>query len=190
MLADIDVTSWYGFLIGLAVTYLLWTSVFETGRRHLRAIKARFSPEPPAPPKPPVVVLGGPTYHYSVQPLHERRLQQEKLLTRLAVAFRIENKEALVTVTKVEAGVRRTDGREQRFEAFKAPALAPLSEAPVRNFQIDRAMFEGLVESDFKAAFIWWARFTAPDGSRWEIGYDGAADDYLEPQVVAATESS
>jgi hypothetical protein len=38
-------------------------------------------------------------------------------------------------------------------------------------------MFEGLVKSDFRQAFVWWARFTAPDSLRWENGYDGAADD-------------
>jgi hypothetical protein len=98
--------------------------------------------------------------------------------------------EALVTVRNLEAGVRRTDGREQRFEAFKAPALAPLSEAPVRNFAVDQVMFEGLAESDFRAAFVCWARFTAPDGTRWEIGYDGAAEDYLEPRGPSPTSRS
>jgi hypothetical protein len=111
---------------------------------------------------------------------------QERLLTRLNAQFLIENKEALVTVTRLEAGVRRKDGREQHFDAFNAPALAPLSEAPVRNFEVDPAMFEGLVESDFEAAFVWWVRFTAPDGTRWEIGYEGETRDYIEPRVVTA----
>jgi len=79
---------------------------------------------------------------------------------------------------------RQTGGREQRFEAFNAPALAPLEKAPVNNFEIDPTMFEGLVESDFAAAFLWWVRFTAPDGTRWEIGFDGAANDFIEPHVV------
>jgi hypothetical protein len=42
---------------------------------------------------------------------------------------------------------------------------------------VDQEMFEGLVKSDFRQAFVWWARFTAPDSIRWENGYDGAADD-------------
>ena len=48
-------------------------------------------------------------------------------------------------------------------------------------------MSEGLVESDFQALFVWWARFTAPDGTRWEIGYDGETRDYIEPRVVTST---
>ena len=80
-----------------------------------------------------MIVMGAPNYHYSCAPLHERRIEQEKLLTRLEVGFVIENKEALVTVTKLAAGVRRADdGREQQFDAFNAPALAPLHDAPVR----------------------------------------------------------
>jgi len=178
---------WYGVLAVIAAVYLLWASVIDTGHRHFRAIRSRFFPPPPVPPAAPIVVMGGPSYHYSVEPLHERRVEQEKLMTRLNVSFLIENKEALVTVTKLEAGVRRKDdGREQRFEAFNAPALAPLSNAPVNNFEVDRAMFDGLVESDFAAVFVWWARFTAPDGMRWEIGYDGETLDYIEPRVVTA----
>ena len=37
-----------------------------------------------------------------MQPLNERRIVQEKLLTRLNASFLIENKEALVTVTLTE----------------------------------------------------------------------------------------
>jgi hypothetical protein len=180
--ASFNVT--YGFVAVLAVAYLLWAAVLDTGHRHFRAIRRRFFPDPPVPPAAPVIVFGAPSFSYSMVPLHERRIEQEKLLTMLSASFLIENKEALVTVTKVEAGVRRTDGREQRFEAFKAPALAPLHTAPVNGFEVETSMFEGLVESDFKEAFVWWARFTAPDGTRWEIGYDGAANDYVEPRIV------
>lgn len=178
------IASWYGWLVIIAGAYLLWAGVIDTGHRHWRAIKSRLFPTPPAPPRAPVVVMGGPTYHYSVVPLTERRIEQEKLLTRLNVSFLIENKEALVTVTKLEAGVRRRDGREQRFQDFNAPALAPLHDAPVRGFEVDPVLFEGLVESDFRAEFVWWARFTAPDGTRWEIGFDGATNDYNEPRVI------
>lgn len=179
------IATWYGWVVIIGGAYLLWAGVLDTGHRHLQAIKSRLFPPPPPPPRAPVVVIGGPTYHYSVVPLNERRIEQEKLLTRLNVSFLIENKEALVTVTKLEAGVRRKDGREQRFQAFRAPALAPLHDAPVQNFEVDPGLFEGLVESDFRSGFVWWARFTGPDGTRWEIGFDGAADDYTEPRVIA-----
>jgi hypothetical protein len=187
MVVGFQIASWYSVLFVAAAFYVFWTAVFDTGRRHARAIKWRFFP---APPKAPIIVMGGPAYHVSVVPLHERLIEQEKPLTRLMVSFLIENKEALVTVTKLEVGARRTDGREQRFEAFKAPALAPLEKAPVNNFEIDPWMLEGLVESDFQAAFVWWVRFTAPDGTRWEIAFDGAAHDVVEPRVVPQAEAS
>src|SRR5947207_1814346 len=101
--------SWYGWLVVIAGGYLLWASVLDTGHRHFRAIKSRLFPKPPEPPRPPIIVLGAPGFSLSMQPLNERRIVQEKLLTRLNASFLIENKEALVTVTKLEAGVRRKD---------------------------------------------------------------------------------
>jgi hypothetical protein len=179
-----DLTSWYGAIAAIAAVLVFWGAVVERGHQLSRWIKARTFPEAP---KAPIVVLGAVGFGYNAVPLHERRIEQARLLTRLSAAFLIENKEAGVTVTKVEAGVRRIkDGREQRFEAFNAPALAPLEKAPVSGFELDPAMFEGLVESDFQAAFVWWARFTAPDGTRWEIAYDGAQNEYLDPKIVAA----
>jgi hypothetical protein len=185
MIASLPTGTVLGVIVALAVGYVFWAGVLDTGHRHYRAIKDRFFPDPPPPPRSPVIVLGAPTYSLSAVPLNERRAEQEKLLTRLSVAYYIENKEALVTITNVHAGVRRhADGREQRFEAFNAPALAPLEKTRVANFEVDREMFEGLVESDYKVAFVWWAHFTAPDGTRWEIAYDGATDSYPEPRVI------
>jgi hypothetical protein len=186
MVLGFDIASWYGILVPIAGVYLLWAAVIDTGHRHIKAVRGWLFPPPPV---APVLVLSAPGFHYSVEPLHERRLVQEKLLTRLSVSFQIENKEALITVRDVEAGVRRTDGREQGFDAFKAPALAPLHNAPVTGFDVDTAIFEGLVESNFQAAFVRWARFTAPDGTRWEIGYDGATGDYLEPRRISTAPS-
>jgi hypothetical protein len=187
MVVGFQLASWYGILTALAVAYLLWRGFFATLGRDIRSIRRRLSPDPPVQSKAPIVVMGGPSCSYSKVPLNERRIEQENLLTRLGVTFLIENKEALVTVTKLEAGVRRSDdGREQRFEEFKAPALAPLHDAPV-SAEVERTMFEGLVESDFQAAFVWWVRFTAPDGTRWEIAHDGAAHDFAEPRIVPQT---
>ena len=74
MIADFDWTSWYGLVIAVAGAYLFWAAVFSTGRGHVRAIKARLSPPPPT---APVIVLGGPSYHYSLLPLHERGEDQQ-----------------------------------------------------------------------------------------------------------------
>jgi hypothetical protein len=184
VLADFDWTSGYGVAVAVASGILLWAAVVSTGHGFVRAIRARFFSDPP-PSMPPAVVLGGPACDYMAWPVQVRQLERDDFLVSLKVGFLIENKEALVTVRNLEAGVRRTDGREQRFEAFKAPALAPLSNAPVTNFVVDNALIDGLGERDFRAAFVWWARFTGPDGIRWEIGFDGATNDYLEPRVIA-----
>lgn len=179
------VASWYGWLVIVLGVYVFWASVIDTGHRHARWIRGRILPPaslPPEPPRPPVVIVTGPSCSYSKVPLNERRLVQEHLLTRLSVLFEVQNKEGLVTITRLEAGARRDDGREQRFD-FKQAALEPLGKATVRA-EITRDMFEGLVESDFQAAFTWWVHFTGPDGIRWEIGYDGAAQDLLEPRAL------
>src|SRR5205085_1121857 len=104
-------------------------------------------------------------------------------LTCLAVSYLIENKEAAVTVTEVETGVRRRDdGREQRFEAFKAAALAPFEKTPVFGFVLAQEIFEGLTDPDYTSAFLFWAHFTAPDGRRWAVIYDpeGRSHDYVQ----------
>jgi len=127
----------------------------------------------PPPARSPVIVLGAPTYSYSVMTVPERRLEPKRYLTRLGVEYIIENKEATVTVTEVVTGVRRkNDGREEQFDAFKAPALAPLEKAPVRGFQLPLEIFDGLAEDDYEVAFLFWVRFTSTDVGRWEVVYD------------------
>ena len=42
MLATVDITSWYGVVAGIAVVYLLWAAVLDTGHRHVRAVKRRW----------------------------------------------------------------------------------------------------------------------------------------------------
>jgi hypothetical protein len=53
---------WYGVLAVIGAVYLFWASVIDTGHRHFRAIKARLVPELPEPPKPPIVVMGAPSF--------------------------------------------------------------------------------------------------------------------------------
>jgi hypothetical protein len=133
----------------------------------------RYFPEPPATPKPPVIVLGAPSYSISTTPINERTLTKKAYLTRLDPSYLIENKEAAITVTDVTTGARRKDdGREHTFEAFGAPALAPLEKAPVQNVSLPEDIFDGFTEQDYKEAFVFWTRFTAPGYVRWEVVYD------------------
>jgi hypothetical protein len=165
-----DLVSWYGALVAVALAYLLWASVLDTGHRHFQAIKRRL--RPPA-PESPLVVLGQPDYSFDTVTVRERRLEKRAYLTVLVVTYAIENKDAAATVTEVTTGVRRKDdGREHAFVRVKAPALTPGESASVRDFAIPKDLFDGLTDRDYYFAFLFWARFTAPGGVRWEVVFD------------------
>lgn len=173
MVLGFDLVSWYGLAGGIAAFYLLWASVIDTGHRHYKAIKRLVRPEPRPAPESPVVVLGHPSYSYDTMTFPERRLQQRNYLTQLDPSYLIENKEATITVTDVTTGARRRDdGREHAFAEFKAPAIAPGEKAPVMGVSIPQDLFDGLTDEDHEGAFLFWARFSAPGGARWEVVYD------------------
>jgi hypothetical protein len=135
MALGFDVTSWYGVVLALALAYVFWTSAFETGHRHIRAIKELVRPTPP---QAPVIVLGHPGYSYNTVPLMERRLEKRALLTRLDPYYMIENKEATITVTDVTTGVRREKMAASTSSRTSRPQRSPL--ARLRRSETSRSL--------------------------------------------------
>lgn len=188
MLIGFEFASWYAVAALVAAGYVFWSAVFAEGHKQARWLWRRVHPLPPDPPPPPprapVIVFGAVDYLPSTFAVPERRLKPRRYLSELRVRYLIENKEATVTVTNVETGARRRDdGRVERFEAFRAPGLAPLETAPAESFRLSREIIDGLADNDFEQAFVFWARYTTPDGTRWETTYDPAANDHASRTV-------
>jgi hypothetical protein len=180
-----DFTSGYAAIIYVVGGLLILVAAAEKLYGWSAALKRRLRPEPPT---PPIIVLGAPTYHISLETVRERKLTPLNYLTKLDPSYLIENKEATVTVTDVTTGVRRKDdGRQHTFGDFKAAALAPLQTAPVRNVSLPFDLFDGLTDQDYQAAFIFWAHFTAPGGVRWEVGYDPQTREHHRTQLPATS---
>jgi hypothetical protein len=177
MILGFDFTSEWATLIYVLGGALVVVAALEKVFGWFGRLRRRFRP---APPIPPVIVLGAPGYAYStVTDPSERKLEQTRYLEKLTIGYLIENKEANITVTDVETGVRRKDtDLDQHFGAFKAPALAPLEKTPVQGFEVSHEFFDGLAEDDFQQVLRLWVRFTAPDRRRWEVTYDPVARDH------------
>lgn len=170
MVLAVNFASWWAKLIYVGGGILVLAGVAKLALGIARDTKRKLRPPPPV---PPMVVFGHPSYSLSVEPLHERRLEQQRLLTKPKPSYLIENKDPSVTVADVTTGVRRKDHRrEQTFSDFRAPAIAPGEKAPVTNVEVPPALFEGLTEEDYKGTLLFWARFSTDGTRRWEAVYD------------------
>lgn len=182
-----DFTSGYAAVIYVLGGLLVVVAALEKLYGWTHWVRRRFflGPEPSErAPEAPIIVLGAPGYSYSKVTINERQLTQIPYITRLDPSYLIENKEAAVTVTDVTTGVRRKDdGREHEFENFRAPALAPLEKAPVGNVSIPKDLFDGLTEQDYQGAFVFWVRFRAHGGTRWEVSYDPSTQEHARAEV-------
>jgi len=168
-------------ILYLAGVYLLWSAVFETGRRHLRWVWRKVrKPPPPAPvepepqleaPEEPAVVLGHPSAHLNLTPASELGEGEHRKLTMVAPEYLIENQDPHLPIRNVTTGVRTRDGRSHVFDAFYAPLLGAGRDAPVKNVKIPEDFLEDVHESAAVTAFLYWARFTR-QRVRWEVVYD------------------
>jgi hypothetical protein len=169
-----DIVSWYGAIAGVAVIYLLWASVIDTGHRHYRWIQSRLRPEPLPAPELPVVVLGHPGATYSTKAVHERGEGEPPSLIRVEPYYTIENK-GTTPVREIDAGIDSRDGTmSHQFTAFHAPAIGPGERpVPVTNVgSIPLEMLAGVPESEHVSAFLWWASFEDENDRRWKAVYD------------------
>jgi hypothetical protein len=184
--SSFDFTSWYATVVYIVGGVLALVSALEKlygwsrwlgSRRSLRATTSQ-------PRRPPVIVVGGVSYSYSTTTINERTLTQRAFLTRLEANYAIENKEAAVTVTDVTTGVRRKEGGGQHASDFRFVAMAPRDRELVR-LEVPFELFDGLTDRDYEDAFLFWVRFTAPEGWRCETRLDPASGAQSRLEVLA-----
>ena len=102
----------------------------------------------------------------------------------------IENKGA-TSIRSVTTGVRTHDGREHEFSAYRVQLLGAKESSWVENVGgVPRDFLDGVHESAAVDGFIWWARFTAIDGKRWEVAYDAGSRDTTWDPIDRADQPS
>ncbi len=172
MVLGFDVTSWYGLLVLVGAGYLFWTSVAETGHRHIRWIWRKLRSAPPDRPADPDVVLGHPGGQTIMTPPSQLACGEKRKLVAVKPEYLIENKDPTVGIRDVVTGVRTRDRQEHVFDSFFAGLIGADSQAPVADVgSIPGEWLDGVHESDAFTAFLYWARFTR-QGVRWEVVYD------------------
>lgn len=134
--------------------------------------KQEFKPRRPR-HADPEVVLGHPGGQISKTPASTPNPSPS--LAVVEPRYLIENKGA-TSVGDVTTGVRTRDGRDHRFERYRAQLLAAGESSVVANVgSIPREFLDGVNENAPFDAFLFWARFKDREGVRWEVVYDPAS---------------
>jgi len=178
---------WYWSLAAIAAAILLWVALGEKLYGIGRSVYRHFRPVEGPPPIAPEVVLGHP--HAEQTSTEYPPGEKHRILVRADPVYLIENKSD-ETVRDITTGIRRKDdAREHVFTSHRVGALKAGESSEVRNVgSIPRDLLAGVHESDPVGAFLWWVRFTARDGTRWEVAYDPGQKRNL-PQILESDES-
>lgn len=171
MVIGFDWASWYGVLLAVAGAIGTIGGAIAIIVRAGRWGWKRVHPEPP---RAPDVVFGHPGAQSSMTPLTELKGGESRRLVSVKPTYLIENKYPARPLRDVSTGARTRDrSQEHAFAEFQAPLIGAGETVPfTAKESLPQEWLADVHESAAQRAFLYWIRFTDPDGRRWEVVYD------------------